>query len=208
VINIKILDIGCGKAKYPNSIGLDYDKYSDADIVYDCNKTPYPFKKNHFDVVIMNGALEHLSDTVKVMKEVYRILKPDGRVFVRVPHFSSIATWGSPDHERGFALNTFHCFDNKYDSFGLEEIRFRVVKERLRYLMFARGNYSKNMWHYMKVFVNDIVNFLANLNTHFCERFWCYYVGGMGLLDIELRAIKKGSKEKFVDKDSFERWLL
>ena len=47
-----IIDIGCGKEKYPNSIGIDISKYSDADIIANLNSYYLPLKSNIADVII------------------------------------------------------------------------------------------------------------------------------------------------------------
>lgn len=41
-----------------------------------------PFPDNYFDVIVMWDIIEHLINPVQALKEVYRMLKPDGYVFV------------------------------------------------------------------------------------------------------------------------------
>ena len=66
----KVLDLGCGRAKFPGSIGVDSNPESDADIIHDLNKFPYPFHDNEFDVIRCIDILEHLDDVVRVMEEI------------------------------------------------------------------------------------------------------------------------------------------
>lgn len=37
-----------------------------------------PFEKNYFDVIICNHVLEHVSNDIKAISELYRVLKPNG----------------------------------------------------------------------------------------------------------------------------------
>ena len=45
------------------------------------------FKENSFDICVMNDVFEHLSNPEKVLKEVHRILKNGGKVFINSPPY-------------------------------------------------------------------------------------------------------------------------
>lgn len=54
-----------------------------ADVKADiCN---LPFDNNSFDVILCNHVLEHIPDDTKAMKELYRILKPNGWGVFQIP---------------------------------------------------------------------------------------------------------------------------
>ena len=67
---------------------LDRYKYEGVDVVHDLEKFPYPFPDNHFDYIYARGSIEHLGDFLGTIKEIHRILKPNGTVYIYVPHFS------------------------------------------------------------------------------------------------------------------------
>ncbi len=46
------------------------------------------FPDNSFDSIIMNDAMEHVDKPLEVLKEVYRILKPGGRLYVNFPPYN------------------------------------------------------------------------------------------------------------------------
>lgn len=46
-----------------------------------------PFEKDFFDTIIMNDAMEHVDDPLKVLKECYKVLKPKGRLYVNFPPY-------------------------------------------------------------------------------------------------------------------------
>ena len=44
-----------------------------------------PFKENEFDIVFCNHVLEHISNDIKAMQELYRVLKPGGFGIFQIP---------------------------------------------------------------------------------------------------------------------------
>lgn len=54
-----------------------------ADVKADiCN---LPFDDNKFDIILCNHVLEHIPDDTKAMKELYRVLKPNGMAILQIP---------------------------------------------------------------------------------------------------------------------------
>jgi len=49
------------------------------------NLNHIPFDDNSFDVVIANHVFEHIDTDVNAMCEVFRVLKPNGKLFAQVP---------------------------------------------------------------------------------------------------------------------------
>ena len=59
---MKILDIGCGKHKTPGAVGLDSNPLTDADVIHDLDRVPYPFPDDEFDLVVYNMSFSHVVD--------------------------------------------------------------------------------------------------------------------------------------------------
>jgi SAM-dependent methyltransferase len=94
-----LLDIGCGKMPYKafilsssnveKYIGIDiegaieYDKDIKPDFTWDGQNLP--FESNTFNCCIATEVLEHCPDPEIVLKEINRILNPDGIFFFTVP---------------------------------------------------------------------------------------------------------------------------
>jgi len=53
-----------------------------------------PFEDRSFDVVYSNGVIHHTPNTALLVSEIYRILKPGGRVIVMVYAENSLHYWG------------------------------------------------------------------------------------------------------------------
>ena len=85
---MKVLDVGCGTAKVNGAIGIDRVNLPGVDVVHDLNKFPWPFDSESFDAIYMNDIIEHLTDTIRVMEECYRLLKSGGRVYIRVVYWN------------------------------------------------------------------------------------------------------------------------
>jgi SAM-dependent methyltransferase len=121
-----VLDVGCGSAKWPGAVGLDISSDTDADIVHDLDSFPYPLEDSAFDHVLMQDVLEHLRDPIRVVEELHRVLRPDGRLQLRTPHFSSVLAYGDPTHRHYFsALAIRSLAEPRFSHYTTA--RFRVI---------------------------------------------------------------------------------
>lgn len=101
----RILDIGCSSypiflltSKFVEKFGIDKQYSAPTQVSkrfklvhYDLEKDDLlPFEESFFDVVSMLAVIEHLefNDSVQVLSEVYRVLKPGGICIITVP-----STW-------------------------------------------------------------------------------------------------------------------
>jgi SAM-dependent methyltransferase len=105
----RILDIGCGRKKLPEAVGLDRYPLPGVDVVADLNGG-LPFPEQTFDAVWANQVLEHVPDLVELVYEVYRVLKPGGIFVAHVPYFRSKWAHIDPTHVRCFTINTMDYF--------------------------------------------------------------------------------------------------
>lgn len=137
---IKILELGAGKNPYKPKkdeivIHLDKVKLPDIEVIHDLNKFPYPFKDNEFDIVIANNVLEHLNDLDRVMREIWRILKPKGIFKVKVPYFAHPNAFTDHTHKHFFTLHSFDYWDNNTTLGKLysqqASVRFKIKKKQL-----------------------------------------------------------------------------
>lgn len=145
------LDIGCGNNKVDNAVYLDIDPDARPDILHDLNKFPYPIADNSFEEIFAKHIIEHLNDPIGFMKELTRILKPGGRLFVETPHFSCRVAYSEPQHKLFFS---YFMFTNIIQGLPLKVIRQEVT--------------------FYKFFRLIGVKYLANKFPNIYERFWTY----------------------------------
>lgn len=103
----RILDLGCGRNKQAGAVGVDRNPLSQADLLCDLDSLPYPFRADTFDEVHLHHVIEHLTDVVAVMSEVWRIARHGAKVFVATPHFSSVHSYTDPGHRQRLARGSF-----------------------------------------------------------------------------------------------------
>jgi len=143
--NSSILDVGTGvgmrivglaRYGFNNLVGID--PFIEKNIVYDngvkiFKSDIYSFE-GEYDLVMLNHSFEHMPHPEKVMDEIYRLLKPNGKVLIRIPVANSFAwkkyntNWVALDPPRHLHLHTqksmeilakkskFNLFHTAYDS--------------------------------------------------------------------------------------------
>lgn len=107
---MNILDVGCGRNKYPGAIGLDISPKTAADVVHDLGLFPYPFPDSEFDLVVGNHVIEHVPDVMGFMAELHRITKPGGRIRLLTPHYTNPDWPTDPTHRNHFNCYSFLTF--------------------------------------------------------------------------------------------------
>ncbi|KKP69545.1 hypothetical protein A2X44_03360 [candidate division CPR3 bacterium GWF2_35_18] len=97
----KILDFGCGDGSFLETFSVKrWDRYGiDAslsayklskkrDLKVDCYKSEkLKYADQFFDVITLNHVLEHLEIPEQILKELKRILKDDGILYLELPRF-------------------------------------------------------------------------------------------------------------------------
>ena len=128
-ISGKVLDVGCGTMPYRNLfaateyVGLELDTpearaRKRADCYYD--GTTFPFEPESFDALVCNQVFEHVFNPEQFMAEMYRVLKPGGRLLLTVPF-----AWDEHEQPHDYA---------RYTSFGLASLLrkagFEIIEQR------------------------------------------------------------------------------
>lgn len=100
---MKILDVGCGNNKATGAIGIDANPHTQADVIHDLNRYPYPFSENEFHRILCRHIIEHLDDVVAFMEELHRIGKPNAIIHIVTPHFTNRFSYTDPTHRHHFS---------------------------------------------------------------------------------------------------------
>ncbi len=141
----KILDIGCGSGQFlyeMNELGMrvygvepgEFDKegknkyklnIKNSDLI----NAKYP--KEFFDIITINHVLEHLNNPDKQIKEVYRILKKEGKFIIGIPNSNSLVykLFGKNWHQLDIPRHLWN-YSNKNIKILLERNGFKIRKTR------------------------------------------------------------------------------
>jgi len=173
--NSKVLDLGCGIGLslsfigqvFKNSIGCDISensikatkeilkKHKIKTPVILCKKDKLPFRDNYFDIVTFIEVIEHVENPDAVLKEIRRVLKPDGVLHITTankwwpiePHYhlpllsylpKNLANFYLKLSKRGSLYNInlpsygrFYREVNTY--FNIEDITLKIIKDYKKY---------------------------------------------------------------------------
>lgn len=166
-----LLDTGCGnnliEKKGFRTIGIDLKTDTKASVV--CNLEYFlPFQSNIFDEIYCYNVLEHVSNIIRLLEELYRVGKPKCIIKIEVPHFSGMDTHQDITHKRGFGSRSFYQFtgkDVKCAHYG--ECKFTLIKRKILF------------WEIVElggIRIQELfgLGILANKFTSIYERFLCY----------------------------------
>lgn len=124
----KVLNLGCGPDYVDDEdwTNLDGDPNVKADTTWDLENGTLPYPNNSFDIIFASHILEHITNLVPLQKEFERVIKPGGRAYIVVPHYTSPCAWGDPTHVRAFSNQSFwHCYWP-----GIDRLSYQIVEMR------------------------------------------------------------------------------
>src|ERR1039457_4523487 len=108
----KIFDIGCGNKPYKdffeNSIYIGMNYTIDGalpDLLGDAMSIP--IKNDSFEIVLCTQVIEHVSEPIRMMMEISRVLKPGGFLILSGPFY-----W--PIHEEPYDYYRYSKYGMKY----------------------------------------------------------------------------------------------
>jgi SAM-dependent methyltransferase len=110
-------------------VSIDLQAFAPAVVPMDLRKLEFP--DDYFHVVLCADVLEHIRDDTRALREIFRVLRPDGCLFLRVPHKKNLRArtdeWPEPDqhgHWRRYGARDI--------ADRLTEIGFGVTRMNLR----------------------------------------------------------------------------
>lgn len=180
----RILDFGCGQKRHPDSVGIDINPDSHADIIHNLDIIPYPLESDIFDEIWCDGIIEHLTDIVPVMEELYRIARHGARIHIITPYFSSVDAFTDPTHKHYFSARSFDYFTGDFPQYGFytSNARFAKRKVDIQFWELPRlGGIHPQHWVGAK--------FLAKRLTSIYERFFAFILPAQTIY-FELEVVK------------------
>jgi len=158
------LHLGCGDKKLEGYVNVDM--VGNPDKVCDLSVFPWPFEDNSADEIFSEHFLEHVMDYDKTILEMHRILKPNGKLHFRVPHYRNAM---SPWHLHHWQFSTITCKHlgesysylwNGKQLFSTETIRIRYVfVSQLKFLWKCLewiANLNPFAWDYLGLLIDEV----------------------------------------------------
>lgn len=147
--NIRIHDAGCGNGsflKYFHDLGFTGLSGSDPFLDKDLDYGNYSVMRKelseidqHFDVIMLNHVIEHVTDPRSYLKTVFEKLNPNGECLVRTPMSTSVGYESYREHWVGLEPpRHLHIFDTAYFKEMCSSIGFACYEVK----------YDAIGWHY------------------------------------------------------------
>ena len=177
----KLLDIGCGKMPYKDYIlensnvnqyvGLDIENALEYDIAvkpdYTWDGRVMPFEDNFFNCAFGTEVLEHCPDPELVLKEVFRVLKPDSVFFFTVPFL-----WNLHEVPHDEYRYTPFSLERHLKNSGFKEIEIKATggwhasMAQMIGLWVRRSPMSSRKRDFLSVVLKPIIKFLIKLDSN------------------------------------------
>lgn len=178
------LNLGCGADYREGFVNVDNNPNYKADVVHDLNRYPYPLNESSFTEIYSSHVIEHLSNPIDFLIELYRLGANDATVVITCPHFSG--NWMHPLHRTAISSRLFDFVDQSNSEY-YGRVRFESIEVRLRWLRPASE--GKRTGRFLKT-LDRIISFLGNLNLPITERIWCFWVGGFEEIEFRAKIVK------------------
>jgi SAM-dependent methyltransferase len=192
------LDIGSGNSPYKRYLNVEeyisIDKRDTNAVSYkknsnqiDADARDLPFEKEFADTIILNQVLEHIYEYEKVLDEIHRVLKKDGKFVISVPFIYHI-----------------HAEPNDYFRFSEYGIKKLLRDKGFKIIQFSyNGYFGTTIFSIINSFIWQVWNkniYLKLLrNTIFLPfLFVVFFINNMIALLLDLLKAEKFSPNYFI----------
>lgn len=104
------LNLGAGRNPVDGYVNVDRADLPGIDVVHDLESFPLPFDDDTFDEIVGVDLIEHITDALGLMAELWRIAKPGAVCMFGLPYGSSDDAWDDPTHVRPYFINSWSYF--------------------------------------------------------------------------------------------------
>jgi SAM-dependent methyltransferase len=124
-------NFGCGLKPLPDFINVDFYTKTHADEIIDLDQ-PLPMASASADLIFADNVFEHIKNYLQLIEECLRVLKPGGKLIVKVPYFRSKFAFVDPTHCNFFTLTSMDYFvqgtyNNKHYAFFEPSFRHQDI---------------------------------------------------------------------------------
>jgi len=131
---VKVLNLGCGRKPIADAVNHDRTAHhAYVDVAWDLNDLPWPWEDKSFDQIAALSVFEHLDiDLQMSLDECHRILRPGGRLIIKLPMWDSERAHDDCTHRWYFTLRSLDQFcpeTRRGEEYAFyTECRWRYVK--------------------------------------------------------------------------------
>ena len=159
------LDMGCGNKPYASLYNPLTSKQIGCDIIQSdrnrvdviCPVTDLRFTNAEFDTVLCTQVLEHVFEHDKMMNEIFRVLKPAGRVILTVPF-----AWELHEEPYDFFRYTKHALQQLFENAGFKIDYIKPNGGKWAAIYQLRNNMMYDSFKKNKTFGNKLLKILYN----------------------------------------------
>lgn len=105
------LNIGSGDEPLEGYVNLDAYPVAGVNVIHDLNAGRLPFADDTFQEIRAFFVLEHVTDPIFLIEDIYRVGKHGCTVTIAVPYWNSVCYAKDITHKRGFHENNFYILD-------------------------------------------------------------------------------------------------
>lgn len=152
-----LLDIGCGTSasflktistKVTKGVGVDFKvnpiKTQNIETIQLKLDSQLPFEDSSFDVVTMLAVLEHIEYEQDILKEIYRVLVPNGKLILTVP-----SVWSQPVLE----ILSYHL--KIISEAEIRDHKRYYNRSKLRQALVANAGFTEFRHQYFQFWMNN-----------------------------------------------------
>mgnify|MGYP005841620199 FL=1 len=187
----RFLDIGCGTGSLVlkkmnegyDAYGVDIDKNAvKIGKINGLNITHYsgkylPFDENYFDIVNLSHTIEHIHYLNKILKEIHRILKPDGLLAITCPNINSFDAkiFGKYWRHLDVPRHLYHFSGKTLEKIlVLNNYKIKLITSHDMPIIDSGMNYFKSLYSTIKI-INSISKFRPRIfKLFFSICYTCY----------------------------------
>ena len=190
----KVLDVGCGNGELicmlaeeghecvaldlsKNRLGKFKDRTRKLGMVQiQGDAMNIPLQDSSIDVIMCSEVLEHIMDYEKVVKEIHRVLKQDGRIVVSVPYQEELIEIICPHCGKRFVrYGHLHSFDKNKLFSSMNHCGFNVIYSHVGPSIFSKIIYRRIRINILLIFFID--KLMGKLSRHFGLNGWLIVIG-------------------------------
>jgi len=106
------LYLGAGRKRLAGYVHADVEPADGIEVVHDLNSLPWPWGDDSVELTVAEDLVEHLAiNLIQFCDEAWRILMPDGELFIRTPHHRGDSSWIDPTHRWHLNEQAFEYLD-------------------------------------------------------------------------------------------------